>query len=173
MVRANEAQFILREQLRRTDREAVRGLVTETGMFDAEEVDVAVELVDAYLERGVESGYRFLLAEQQRKVQGYVCYGPVPGSDRRFEVYWIAVATATQGTGLGRRLMAETEKRIRALGGCRVYAETASRPQYLPTRRFYLAVGYKKLGSLPHYYRKGDGKITYAKDLVLVKGRRK
>jgi ribosomal protein S18 acetylase RimI-like enzyme len=173
MVSANHPPLTLREQLRRTDREAVRKLVAETGMFDGEEIDVAVELVDAYLERGVESGYRFLIAEQHRKVVGYVCYGPVPGSDRRFEVYWIAVAKTTQGTGLGRKLMTETEARILALGGCRVYAETATRPQYLPTRRFYIAVGYKKLGSLPHYYRKGDGKITYVKELNPGKARRK
>jgi ribosomal protein S18 acetylase RimI-like enzyme len=166
MVRESEAPFVFRERLRPTDRDAVRTIVAETEMFDREETDVAVELVDAFLERGTASGYRFLIAERRGKFCGYVCYGPVPGADRRFEVYWIAVAKDGQGSGLGRRLMTETEKRIRRAGGCRVYAETASRRQYLPTRRFYLAVGYRKLGSLPHYYRQGDGKITYMKDLA-------
>ena len=164
MVRRNEGQFTIREQLRATDREAIRAIVLNTGMFDTEEVDVAVELVDAFLERGKASGYQFLMAERNRQLLGYVCYGPVPGADRRFEVYWIAVAKDAQSRGLGRRLMLETEKRIRKAGGIRVYAETASRPEYLPTRRFYVAMGYRKLGSLPHYYRKGDGKITYVKD---------
>jgi ribosomal protein S18 acetylase RimI-like enzyme len=135
-------------------------------MFDEEEVDVAEELVEAYLARGKGSGYRFIFAEVGRSLLGYVCYGPVPGTERRFEIYWIAVARETQGSGLGRRLMVETERRIREEGGVRVYAETASRRQYLPTRRFYLAMGYRKLGSLPHYYRPGDGKITYVKDLA-------
>lgn len=165
MVHANRDEFTLREQLRSSDRDKIRCLVSETGMFDAEEVDVAVELVDAYLERGAASGYAFLMAERQRKVVGYVCYGPVPGADRRFEVYWIAVDKDTQGSGLGRLLMNETEKRIMRARGTRVYAETASRRQYLPTRRFYVAMGYRKLGSLPHYYREGDGKITYVKRL--------
>jgi ribosomal protein S18 acetylase RimI-like enzyme len=156
----------VREKLRSDDRRAVRAIVAGTGMFDGDEIDVAVELVDAYLERGPASGYAFLMAEQSGKLVGYVCYGPVPGADRRFEVYWIAVSPEAQGRGLGRFLMKETEKRIRASGGCRVYAETASRRQYLPTRRFYLASGYKKLGSLPHYYREGDGKVTYVKVLV-------
>jgi ribosomal protein S18 acetylase RimI-like enzyme len=166
MARESEAPFVLRERLRPTDRAAVRTIVAETGMFDGEETDVAVELVDACLERGTASGYRFLIAERRGKVCGYVCYGPIAGTDRRFEVYWIAVARDTQGSGLGRRLMTETENRIRNFGGCRVYAETASRRQYLPTRRFYLAIGYRKLGSLPHYYRQGDGKVTYVKDLA-------
>jgi ribosomal protein S18 acetylase RimI-like enzyme len=166
MVRLREEEFIIRERLRPTDRGAVRAIVSNTGMFDPEEVEVAVELVDAFLERGAASGYRFLMAESGRRLTGYVCYGPVPGAERRFEVYWIAVAKESQGRGLGRQLMAETERRIRRLGGCRVYAETASRRQYLPTRRFYLAAGYRKLGSLPHYYRKGDGKITYVKELA-------
>jgi ribosomal protein S18 acetylase RimI-like enzyme len=134
-------------------------------MFDADEVEVAEELVDAYLERGRDSGYRFVFAEAGRRLLGYVCFGPVPGADRRFEVYWIAVAREAQGAGLGRQLMLEAERRILAEGGVRAYAETASRRQYLPTRRFYVAMGYRKLGSLPHYYRRGDGKITYVKDL--------
>lgn len=165
MSRSNEVKFTLRETLRGSDRAAVREIVSETDMFNPEEVDVAVELVEAFLERGSASGYQFLMAENGRKLLGYVCYGPVPGAERRFEIYWIAVAKETQGLGLGRRLMGETEKRILKAGGCRVYAETASRRQYLPTRRFYLAAGYRKLGSLPHYYRRGDGKITYAKEL--------
>jgi ribosomal protein S18 acetylase RimI-like enzyme len=165
MFRANEPKFTLREKLRPSDRETVRQILSNTGMFDPEEVGVAVELVDAFLDRGPASGYQFLMAEKGRRLMGYVCYGPVPGAERRFEVYWIAVAKETQGRGLGRLLMVETEKRIRKAGGCRVFAETASRRQYLPTRRFYLAAGYRKLGSLPHYYRQGDGKITYVKDL--------
>jgi ribosomal protein S18 acetylase RimI-like enzyme len=166
MARQSETPFVLRERVRPTDRDAVRTIVAETGMFDGEETDVAVELVDAFLERGAASGYRFLIAERRGKTCGYVCYGPIAGTDRRFEVYWIAVAKESQGSGLGRTLMTETEKRIQIAGGCRVYAETASRRQYLPTRRFYLAMGYRKLGSLPHYYRQGDGKVTYAKELA-------
>jgi ribosomal protein S18 acetylase RimI-like enzyme len=165
MVRAKNTRITLRQRLRPRDREAVRRLVTDTGMFDAEEVDVAVELVDAFLERGASSGYQFLMAEERGRLMGYVCYGPVPGSEHRFEVYWIAVDPGTQGRGLGRQLMAETEKLIRKAGGCRVYAETATRREYLPTRRFYLGVGYRRLGSLPDYYRKGDGKVTYVKEL--------
>jgi ribosomal protein S18 acetylase RimI-like enzyme len=165
MVRSHTKNHDYREKLRKCDRETVRTLVTSTGMFDAEEIDVAVELVDAWIERGDASGYSFLIVESQGKLQGYSCYGPVPGSDRRFEVYWIAVSPEAQGQGLGRKLMTETERRIRKLGGCRVYAETASRRQYLPTRRFYVAMGYRKLGSLPHYYCQGDGKVTYVKEL--------
>ncbi|MGC4068099.1 MAG: GNAT family N-acetyltransferase [Polyangiaceae bacterium] len=165
MPRSSRDTVVLRERVRTADRAAVRALVSDTDMFDGEEVDVAEELVEAYLERGPESGYRFVFAEVGRKLLGYVCYGPVPGSDRRFEIYWIAVAREAQGRGMGRRLMLETERRIHAEGGVRAYAETASRPQYLPTRRFYVAMGYRKLGSLPHYYRRGDGKITYVKDL--------
>jgi ribosomal protein S18 acetylase RimI-like enzyme len=171
MVQTRLATVTIRERLRPSDCKAVREIVTGTGMFDAEEVDVAVELVDANLQRGAASGYEFLMAERHKELVGYVCYGPVPGAERRFEVYWIAVTKESQGTGLGRQLMNETEKRILLRGGYRVYAETATRRQYLPTRRFYLAVGYRKLGSLPHYYRTGDGKITYVKDLT-NRGRR-
>ena len=52
-----------RTEVKASDVEAVRVLVSETGFFNAEEVAIAVELVEESLERGKASGYEFVFAD--------------------------------------------------------------------------------------------------------------
>ena len=96
---------------------------------------------------------------------GYTCYGPIPGTDASFDLYWIAVHPDTQGKGVGKTLIRESEERIKAVGGQRVYIETSSKDQYVPTRRFYLACGYAQEALLADFYRPGDSKVIYSKAL--------
>jgi hypothetical protein len=43
--------------------------------------------------------------------------------------------------------------------------ETSSRPLYEPTRRFYLACGYRLEAQLEDFYAPGDGKVIFLKVL--------
>jgi GNAT superfamily N-acetyltransferase len=143
----------------------VREIVAATGFFSAEEVRIAEELVEERLSRGEDSGYLFLFADRGGDTVGYTCYGLIPLTAASYDLYWIAVHPSAQGDGLGRRLLTATEKRIRALGGRRVYAETSSRPQYLPTRAFYDRCGYRTAAQLEDFYAPGDGKVIFEKVL--------
>ena len=49
-------------------------LTSATGFFSDEEVAVAVELVEARLAQGLASGYRFLFADGDDGLDGYVCF---------------------------------------------------------------------------------------------------
>ncbi len=149
------------------DRAMVRALTAATGFFSAEEVAVAVELVEARLAQGLASGYRFLFAERYGRLDGYVCYGPIALTRSSFDLYWIAVRPDSQRTGLGRRLMEVAEGRARELGATAMYVETSSRPQYEPTRAFYRRLGYRPAAELPDFYGPGDGQVIFAKQLRL------
>ena len=46
-----------------------------------------------------------------------------------------------------------------------MYVDTSTRPDYLPTRRFYERNGYTLAASLPDFYDTGDGKAIYCKVL--------
>jgi len=46
-----------------------------------------------------------------------------------------------------------------------VYADTSSRPQYEPTRAFYLSCGYVQEAFLADFYSPGDGKVIFVKPL--------
>jgi len=148
------------------DRLAVRDLTAATGFFSADESAVAAELVEARLAQGPASGYRFIFAEGDRGLEGYVCFGPIPLTRSSYDLYWIAVRPAAQQAGLGRRLMDLAEAAVRRSGGTAMYVETSTRPQYLPTRAFYQRLGYRLAAELPDFYGPGDGQAIYMKQLA-------
>jgi GNAT superfamily N-acetyltransferase len=143
----------------------IRELVSSTGVFSRVEVDCAVELADERLAKGPASGYHFVFAEYDGKVQGYTCYGPIALTLGSYDLYWIAVDRSTQGRGLGRALLEKTEELIRQENGRRVYIETSTRPPYAPTRAFYLRTDYQLAVVLDDFYAAGDGKAIYVKAL--------
>jgi D-alanine-D-alanine ligase len=154
-----------RTEVRPEDRQVVRAILESTGFFHPEEIVVAVELVDERLQRGEASGYLFEFAQLAGEVAGYTCFGPIACTRASFDLYWIGVHQSHRRVGLGRLLLARAEERIRRLGGQRVYVETSSRPQYDPTRRFYLACGYRQEVQLEDFYAPGDGKVIFLKVL--------
>lgn len=157
--------FTIREQVRADDVAAVRDLVAATGFFSDEEVAIAAELVQERLDRGLASGYEFILADRDGRLEGYSCYGLIPCSTVSWDLYWIAVAPATQGSGLGRRILALTERRIAEHGGLACYAETSGRDQYVSTRAFYERNGYDSGAVFPDFYAPGDAKHVFVKRL--------
>lgn len=156
----------LRETVTREDIVRVREIVSSTRFFYDHEIDVACELVEETLAKGPIEGYRFLFADApdaggSTRTIGYTCYGQTPCTQGTFDLYWIAVHNDFRAHGIGRYLQRETESRVRALGGRRLFAETSGRDQYAPTRRFYLSLGYAEEARLADFYSPGDDKVVY------------
>jgi GNAT superfamily N-acetyltransferase len=148
------------------DVDAVERLVRQTEVFNESEVAIARELVEETLAKGAHaSGYHFLFADGPAGVEGYTCFGPIAGTARRWELYWIAVDPSARRSGLGTRLQAASEKAMRAMGAVMMVAETSTRPDYGPARQFYVARGYKLLAEVPDWHDDGDGLAIYAKRL--------
>jgi GNAT superfamily N-acetyltransferase len=160
-----ELSLYFRKEVRPEDRQAVGRLVRATGFFSEEEIGIAVELVEERLAKGDASGYFFLFAEEEGRLLGYTCFGPIPGSVHSFDLYWIAVHPKEQGRGIGRTLMAASERIMAGCGAHLIYADTSSRPQYKSTRSFYLACGYLEEAFLADFYAPGDGKVIFVKAL--------
>jgi len=161
----SEGVLAFRAEVRAADLAAVREIVASTGFFNAEELAIAAELVEAHLSTGAASGYHFLFAEAHGRVLGYCCYGPIAGTQQSFDLYWIATRREEQRRGLGRRLLREAERRVREAGGRRLYVETAGRTLYEPTRAFYAREGYLREAELADFYAPGDAKVFYVKVL--------
>lgn len=156
----------LRQDVRPADADVVRELVESTGFFAPHETEIAVELVQERLARGEVSGYYFLFADDGDRTIGYACYGPIGCTIGSFDLYWIVVHADYRGRGLGRILLRETERRIAATGGRRVYIETSSRPLYEPTRGFYEKCGYQMEARLEDFYAPGDAKVIFSRGLT-------
>jgi ribosomal protein S18 acetylase RimI-like enzyme len=159
------SQFVWREEPRASDANIVRDIITSTGFFSKDEIDVAVELVQERLNKGVPSGYSFLFADKGEEVIGYSCFGPIPCTTESYDIYWIAVQERLRGSGLGKEILERVEQKIRHMGGKRIYVETSSRNQYKPTRSFYMRCGYKEEATLRDFYSPADSKIIYLKVL--------
>jgi len=151
------------------DRPFIEKMVISTGKFNDIEVVTAMELVDEALDRGEESGYLFAVLEhgkEHRVVQGYACYGPVPLTQGAYDLYWIVVDPASQGKGFGGHLLRYVEKDVLSRGGRMILIETSSQESYGATIRFYEHSGYHLAARITNFYRVGDDKLVYQKELV-------
>jgi ribosomal protein S18 acetylase RimI-like enzyme len=165
-VTKQKPQLEFREEVKPEDCENVRQILVSSGFFSADEIRVAVELVEERLSKGLRSGYYFLFAEQHGRRVGYTCFGPIACTKASFDLYWIAVHNEFRGLAIGQELLAKTLQGIVNLGGTRVYIETSSRPQYSPTRSFYSKQGFEPEAVLKNFYDDGDDKVVYSKTIV-------
>lgn len=154
MIRRMEAQ----------DKEAVLGLIRATEFFTPAEVDVAEELMDAYLEEPEQKDYDVVVVENEAGAPaGYMTWGPTPLAEDAYDLYWMAVAPSEQGKGRGKELVRWLEAEVGKRRGRVVIIETSSQPKYHGTRRFYIDLEYKEVARVPDYYRAGDDRVIYAK----------
>ena len=159
------SQFF-RNLINSNDPELIRAIIQSSGFFNPEEIDIAVELAEMALNKGcADSGYHFLFLEVDGKTAGYSCFGRIAGTRNSFDLYWIAVHDNFRGKGLGKQLLAETEKIISEMGGGRIYIETSSIEKYTPTQKFYFSAHYTLEALLENFYAPGDGKMIFVKEL--------
>jgi len=144
---------------------SVREILTSNGIFYPYEIDVAIELIEDWLECGIESGYHFIFAESDGETVGYICYGPIYMTDNRFDLYWIAVREDLRGKGLGHLLLEETEKKVLDMKGNYLFIETSGKDEYAKTRAFYKKNRYTEVARIPHFYKDNDDKIIFMKKL--------
>ncbi len=150
------------------DRSSIHDMVISSGVFNDVEIATALELVEEALEEGEESGYIFAVLEQgvdPCKVAGYACYGPVPLTQGVYDLYWIVVDPSSQGKGFGRALIKYVEKDILDRGGRMILIETSSQEVYVATLRFYERMGYRLAARIHNFYKVGDDKLVFQKEL--------
>ena len=155
--------YRLRESITASDIPAVGRLTGGTGNFTGEEVDVALEVARDGIARGDASGYHFIWYATHETDAGFCCYGPIPCTVGRFEIYWIVVDRKLQHRGIGSMLIGEAEKRIRAMNGTAVYLDTSLKDSYRATRVFYEKNGYLPVARLDDFFADGDHKVIYRK----------
>jgi ribosomal protein S18 acetylase RimI-like enzyme len=163
--------------LQRGHRNRVREILDATAVFRNEEVDVALELFDETFAAGPArapydpgdgvANYEFVGSfSRDGQLVGYVCYGATPGTDRVYDLYWIAMHPEHQGEGGGTQLLAEVERRLRQRETRLLVVETSSRQEYSATRHFYEHHGYEQAASLEDFYAPGDSRVIYTKQFA-------
>ncbi len=152
--------------LKPSDRAPIEKMLTDSGFFTLDEVKVALELFDTAIKNPAQTDYIFGVSESgDGKVLGYVCYGSSPMAEGTFDIYWICVDPQSKNLGIGKKLMAWAEKRIKDSKGRLIIVETSGRGQYDATRGFYLKQHYIEEARIKDFYRPGDDRVIYTKHL--------
>jgi ribosomal protein S18 acetylase RimI-like enzyme len=151
-----------RTSLKKSDIPSMKEILVSSGFFYDTEVEIALELALENLHKGAEkSGYNFILAEELERPLGFACFGPVPGTQSSYDLYWIAVHKSERGKGIGTILMNKTRETIKKQGGQNIWIETSSRPLYAPTRQFYRNYGCEQVAEINEFYGEKDNKIIF------------
>jgi ribosomal protein S18 acetylase RimI-like enzyme len=159
-------------RLEQKDRNDVRRVLESTGVFKPFEIDIALEIVDVYLESPGQDYFALGAFTQERSLVGYACYGPTPCTVGTWDLYWIAVSPDAQNAGVGTRLLQEVERRLARSDARLVIIETSSLPPYAATRAFYERRGYEVVARVPDFYTDGDDRLIYVKRIRSSESRR-
>ena len=160
--------------LERAHRSGIEEIIRATGVFNDDEVGVALELFDGAFGFGLsafgepraespEPDYEFIGAFDGDRLIGYACFGLTPSTDRTYDLYWIAVHPDAQRTGAGAALMDQVERQLEARRARLIVVETSSRDDYAPTRGFYRKRGYDEVARVRGFYAPEDDRVVLTK----------
>lgn len=149
------------------DRKHIERMLITKKVFNQDEIDLALELIDQTLAQPQKDDYTILCAcqDEARIVAGYICFGPIPLAEGCYDIYWILVDNKFSRRGIGTELLQTMEEQLLHQNARRVYIDTSSTTPYLPARKFYEKHGFWIDCVLENFYREGDDKIIYVKDL--------
>jgi ribosomal protein S18 acetylase RimI-like enzyme len=144
------------------DRPRIEELLRASHNFTQQEVATALEVIDDALAGDPDYVVNVLA---NGEVSGYECHGPVPLTEGTFDLYWIVVDPRAQKRGFGRLLLRAAEEDVIERGGRLLLIETSSQESYTPTINFYKRNGYRLEATIHNFYRLGDDKLVFVREL--------
>ncbi|HET9624641.1 MAG TPA: GNAT family N-acetyltransferase [Kofleriaceae bacterium] len=149
----------------RHETEALVELAVSTGLFTPDEADLLLRQTLEALHAGTLGAdhHAFVAADEPGEPRGWVYFAKRNEPDEPWDLWWIGVAPAHHGTGVGTALLAFVEDFVRARSGRVLYIETSSDDKLAATRAFYRRRGYAEAGQVADFYAQGEDKIVFAK----------
>jgi ribosomal protein S18 acetylase RimI-like enzyme len=148
------------------DKEDILRVLQQRGAFNEQEILVGMELLDLTLSHPEQQDYHIYCAFDDALFAGYICFGPIPMTEGCFDLYWIAVDEKVARKGIGGKLLQFMEEFIGRRQARRIYLDTSSTSPYEPARSFYLKHGFELVSVLEDYYRVGDHKMIFMKEMA-------
>ncbi len=144
---------------------AIGEVLLASRLFADDEIDAALAQARAFVSRGGSSDYQLFVSEDRERLAGFVSIGPTPRHQGVYDLYWIAVAPADQGRGIGSLLLWFAEDWARGQGGTTILIETWSGDAFASTRRFYQRRGYTEESRVIDFRRARNDRIILSKIL--------
>jgi len=144
------------------DRDKILRLLRQRGTFTEKELQVALEVIDEILRQPERKDYHiFCTDDGLDSLIGYICFGPIPLTDSCYDLYWIAVDKRFARKGVGGKLLGFMEEFVTREGA-------SSTPPSEAARSFYEKNGYHVGCVLNDFYREGDHKMIFMKDVAAL-----
>ena len=150
-------------KLKPDDVPEIESILRKIKNFSEEEVNVAMELVNAAAPDPNQTDYNVFVYEDGSEIIGYHCTGKRPLTDAVYDLYWIVTNPDFENKGIGKTLIEHAENFVMKNKGRWLLAETSSRDSYEGTRNFYLRNNYSILSEINDFYSMGDRLIIFGK----------
>ena len=150
-------------KLKPDDVPEIESILRKIKNFSEEEVNVAMELVNAAASDPNQTDYNVFVYEDGSEIIGYHCTGKRPLTDAVYDLYWIVTCPDYENKGIGKTLIEHAENFVMKNKGRWLLAETSSRNSYEGTRNFYLRNNYSILSEINDFYSMGDRLIIFGK----------
>src|ERR1051325_8320235 len=127
------------------DRGQLIDILSQGAGFRSEEVECAIELLDAALGPSEEkNGYeaRVAVEDDGARVLGYACFGATPMTAAAYDLCWLVGGAAAGGRGIGAALVDDLGVVLKQRGGRVIRVETSSLEGQGGARRFYEKTGF-------------------------------
>lgn len=141
----------------------MRELAVASGLFGADDVGALEQVLAEHLAAEAPEG-RWSVVERVGRVVGAGYWAPEPFGDRVWNLYFLAVDPAEQGTGVGAALVRHVRADLVAAGSQRarvLLVETSSTDQYAGARAFYAALGFEEEARVRDFYGPADDKVVF------------
>lgn len=150
------------------DTPAVVALAVDTGMFLPHEVGPVHDMLANFHAGQLGAGHLIEVWSDAPDLPpcGVAYFGPDAMTDRKWDLWMIAVAPDRQGHGIGGALLRSAEDHARASHGRLLLIETSSLPRFTATRAFYGKHDYTEVARIPDFYTDGDSKVVFARRLT-------
>jgi GNAT superfamily N-acetyltransferase len=149
--------------LENTDRDKIEKILVDTNNFNRDEINIAMELIDLYINVKDQKDYEIFVDGNGDVVNGYVCIGPRPLTVGTYDLYWIAVNPNVQARGIGSGLIKYIEDYLKGKSARLVLIETSGKSGYEKERKFYEKNKYEKFVEIKDFYNVGDSLVVYGK----------
>jgi len=145
------------------DRDKIEKILIDTNNFNNNEIIIAMELIDIYLDIEDQKDYEIFVDADNDVVNGYICIGPRPLTKGTYDLYWIAVNPNVQARGIGSGLIKYIEDYLKQKSARLILIETSGKPGYEKERKFYLKNKYDLIVEIKDFYDADDSLVVYGK----------
>lgn len=150
--------------LERGDLEAVKAVISATGLFPSEMLDN----MSADYFNGANQDVWLTVTDDDPIAVAYLV--PERMTQGTFNLLLIAVHPDRQGQGSGSALIKHIEHMLAARDARILLVETSGLPSYDPVRNFYRHCGFEEEARIRDFYMAGEDKIVFRKAIVAAQG---